>query len=261
MFSRNSASSRAIPFKKMVEMVWENPFIPIKWMKDHKGMQGNEYLTDKKDIESATTEWLIARDRAIQSAEFLNDKETHGVTKQICNRLLEPFMWHTVLVTATDYENFFALRYNDQAEIHMQELARVMLEEYNNSVPVLKRTHQWHIPFGNNLDIDQACKQLTETGRSYSELPELWDVKVATARCARVSYMTFDGVIDYKKDIELHDRLAASGHWSPFEHCAEVAYWDTYYGNFKGWRQYRKGFENENKSDPRVKKSEKFLSL
>jgi hypothetical protein len=225
-------------------------------------MQGNEYFTDEENIQGCKAEWLKARDYAVEQAKILNEDLGFGsVTKQICNRLLEPFMWHTVLVTATDYENFFALRYNDQAEIHMQELARVMLEEYNNSVPVLKRTHQWHIPFGNNLDIDQACKQLTETGRSYSELPEFWDVKVATARCARISYMTFDGAIDYKKDIELHDRLAASGHWSPFEHCAEVAYWDTYYGNFKGWRQYRKGFENENKSDPRVKNPKNSLTV
>ena len=31
LFSRNSASSRAIPFKKMVQSVLENPFIPIAW--------------------------------------------------------------------------------------------------------------------------------------------------------------------------------------------------------------------------------------
>ena len=46
MLSRNSASSRAIPFEKMVQMVQDDPFIPIKWMKDHKGMQGTEYFSD-----------------------------------------------------------------------------------------------------------------------------------------------------------------------------------------------------------------------
>ena len=46
MFSRNSASSRAIPFKRMVKMLEENPFIPIAWQKDHKGMQGVEYLDE-----------------------------------------------------------------------------------------------------------------------------------------------------------------------------------------------------------------------
>ena len=105
MFSRNSASSRAIPFKKMVEMVEEDPFIPIAWQKDHKGMQGSEYLDSK--VPSCEGEWLRARSQAVRFARELN---THGVTKQLCNRLLEPFMWHTVLVTATSYENFFELR-------------------------------------------------------------------------------------------------------------------------------------------------------
>ena len=110
MFSRNSASSRAIPFKKMVEMVEEDPFIPIAWQKDHKGMQGSEYLTDKESINNCIAYWLECRDWAINGAKGLNDDKLEGVTKQLCNRLLEPFMWHTVLVTATEWDNFFELR-------------------------------------------------------------------------------------------------------------------------------------------------------
>ena len=111
-FSRNSASSRAIPFKKMVESVENNPFIPIAWQKDHKGMQGTEYL-DKvphggsSDEDFAYDMWLEARDAAVENAKQLNNL---GVTKQLCNRILEPYMWHTVICTATDYENFFKLR-------------------------------------------------------------------------------------------------------------------------------------------------------
>ena len=106
MFNRNSASSRAIPFKKMVKMVQEQPFIPIAWQRDHKGMQGSEYLTDRKH-ENAVYEWLKSRDYAVKQAKMMNND---GVTKQLCNRLLEPFMYHTVLVTATEWENFFELR-------------------------------------------------------------------------------------------------------------------------------------------------------
>ena len=125
VFSRNSASSRAIPFEKMVKMVEEDPFIPIAWQKDHKGMQGSEYWIDDDTVTvdegdeyerytkiySATehfiTEWLEARDLAIAQSYELNRL---GVTKQLCNRLLEPFMWHTVLVTATNFTGFFELR-------------------------------------------------------------------------------------------------------------------------------------------------------
>lgn len=107
MLSKNSASSRAIPFEKLLKSVEENPFIPIAWMKDHKGMQGTEYFTDKHDIFDCTTEWSKARDFAVMEAKRLS---SYGLTKQLVNRLLEPFMWHTVIITATEYSNFFALR-------------------------------------------------------------------------------------------------------------------------------------------------------
>lgn len=107
MLSKNSASSRAIPFLKMVKNVQENPFIPIAWQVDHKGMQGNEYYTDDIDIKGFNQSWLGARDMAVESAVKLNNGK---VTKQLCNRLLEPFMWHTVLISGTAWENFFELR-------------------------------------------------------------------------------------------------------------------------------------------------------
>ena len=119
MFTRNSASSRAIPAKKMIQMVKDNPFIPIAWQKDHKGMQGTEYWTEKDDVvklmgggthtkvDILREQWLIARNYAVQISTNLHKEE---VTKQLCNRLLEPFMWHTVIITATEWENFFKLR-------------------------------------------------------------------------------------------------------------------------------------------------------
>ena len=107
MLSKNSASSRAIPFKKMVESVQNDPFIPIAWQKEHKGMQGTEYFTDKEDIQRLEDLWVLQSKEAIKSAQSLNNLQT---TKQLCNRLLEPFMWHTVLITGTEFSNFFELR-------------------------------------------------------------------------------------------------------------------------------------------------------
>jgi len=107
MLSKNSASSRAIPFEKMVKSVEENPFIPIAWQKDHKGMQGTEYIIDKDELYLVEGNWKLSKDRAVEQAIRLSNA---GLTKQLCNRLLEPFMWHTVIVTATEWENFFALR-------------------------------------------------------------------------------------------------------------------------------------------------------
>lgn len=110
MLSKNTSSSRAIPFSKMLEAIKNDPFIPIAWQKDHKGMQGTEYITDEFGIKVANEEWLIARDSAIFQAEKLN-KESN-VTKQLCNRLLEPWMWTTMLISGSEegWNNFFSLR-------------------------------------------------------------------------------------------------------------------------------------------------------
>lgn len=268
MISRNSASSRAIPFEKMLKRVETDPFIPIKWMKDHKGMQGNEYFTDKDTYEGEfgigkvktsnklLENWLNAKTYVVKQAKSLNEL---GLTKQVVNRLLEPFLWHTVIATATDWENFFALRAHEAAEIHIQDLAYKMLDVYNNSNPKLLKKGDWHIPFGNKIDENRIVQQGLVVENQEHEIGDMMErkIQIATARCARVSYLNFEGKDDYSADIKLHDQLLASGHVSPFEHCAQVVDEDryigtTYYGNFKGFKQYRKMLDNENRVDNRV---------
>lgn len=265
-FSRNSASSRAIPFKTMVERCKTEPFIPLKFQKDHKGMQGDEYFEGPEHDEKVA-EWLSARDSAVKEAEKLHKG---GVTKQLCNRLLEPFMWHTVIVTASEWGNFFALRAHYAAEIHIQEIAYMMLEEYNKSNPMLLGFGEWHIPFGDSVDIDRLMetKQWKETTNGLAEVM-LNDMqtyindcklKIATARCARISYNTFEGKDDYDADIELHDRLQNAGHMSPFEHCAKAVQY-TNCNNFNGFKQYRMNFAGQNRQDARIKKNYKTENI
>lgn len=255
VFSRNSASSRAIPFEKMVKMVEEDPFIPIAWQKDHKGMQGTEYITGWR-VKVLKKLWKVGSRGVILLARGLNK---FGLTKQIANRILEPFMWHTVLVTSTEWDNFFELRCPEykieervyrskkdfcknerglvhpktnlgwleinksQAEIHIQALAESMWDAMNESTPNQLESGQWHIPFNDKIDYAlhkwNFLPNITELwGKDMSE----YGTKIATARCARLSYMTFDGKIDYEKDIKLHDQLLESKHFSPFEHCARA---------------------------------------
>lgn len=261
VFSMNSASSRAIPYRKMRKMVLNDPFIPIAWQKEHTGMQGTEYITNESDITNLKIEWLKARNEAINQADAISRL---GATKQLCNRLLEPFMWHKVLITSTDFENFFSLRcpkydltednshsyrskkdyfkdYGDagltytewllynkgQAEIHIMELAESMLDAMNESKPTKLNSGQWHVPYGDNIDY---VKLGAETTAHYELNPneeinvDKWALKVSTARCARLSYQTVgdNPKIDYGADIRLHDILLDSKHMSPFEHCAQA---------------------------------------
>jgi thymidylate synthase ThyX len=238
--SKNSASSRAIPFPKMCDMVVNEPFIPMLFQKTHKGMQGTEQFTEVSDIAQCVNMWLDARDKAVASAKELDN---FGVTKQLCNRILEPFMYHTVLLTATEWQNFIALRAHKDAEVHIQDFAYKVIDVLNASTPRLLMEGEWHIPFGDNILI---------SGLEGLEANTTKTIKIATARCARVSYNNFEGKDDYEADIKLHDQLLESGHMSPFEHCAQAASGDTISGNFVGYVQYRKMFSGENRADSRL---------
>lgn len=269
MLSRNSASSRARPHHVMLKEVMKNPFIPIQWMKEHRGMQGSEYFSDDLTIAELKAKWLSARDAAVNASQQF-DRIDVGLTKQLSNRLLEPFLWQTVIVSATEWENFFALRAHEAADIHIQDLAHQMLIEYNKSNPQMLKAGQWHIPFGDLIDLVRV-NPIVENPED-PDLIEMALIKIASARCARISYSPFgeESKYDYLKDFDLHDRLASMGHWSAFEHCARAMTDEEYdscvrgsiemkpnekgwCGNFKGFIQYRKLFENENRNDPRVR--------
>jgi hypothetical protein len=231
MLSKNSASSRAIPFEKMVKMVDENPFIPIAWQRDHKGMQGTEYLTAPIDIAYAHDLWLEGSKWAIKAAKNLNREANDGrpfITKQLCNRLLEPFMYHTVLVTGTEWENFYHLRcpqyktdygifrsrkdaikaagldhdqrrYDShkwfewnkgQAEIHMMALAEAMWDARNESTPKVLQPGEWHMPYApTDFEMaDHLYGKMTSDLATNTKMLQDAQVQVATARCAQTSY-------------------------------------------------------------------------
>lgn len=256
VLSKNSASSRAIPFEKMLELVKNDPFIPLRFQKDHKGMQGTEYY-EGEEHNQCVRDWLAGRDAAVAAATNFK----FPVTKQLRNRMLEPYMWHTVIVSGTDFENFFALRYHPDAELHIEALAKCMLEAYNASTPRQLKAGEWHIPFGDQIDegrLYQAAKAcgLYPNGIAQGFDLEPFKAKIAIARCARISYLNFEGKDDYAADIKLCDRLFGSvpRHLSPTEHVAQALNSSEASGNFQGFKQYRKFFADENLRDPRVKK-------
>lgn len=227
VFSRNTASSRAIPIRRMIEDVKNNPFIPLVWGLDQSGMQSHNEL-DPERHEYAKQVWLNARDVAVDYAMTLSvGLKLH---KQIVNRILEPFMWTTEIISGTRWSNFFHLRCDEMAEPHIQVIANMMKRALAESTPRVLDDWEWHLPMG-------------EPGLCVED-----QLKIATGRCARVSYLTHDGIRSPDKDIELHDRLMVSGHWSPFEHCAQMVRpaGTGAGGNFgEGWLQYRKSFEGE----------------
>ncbi len=230
VLSRNSASSRAIPIGKMLRRVQEDPFIPIWWGKNQKGMAAVEELAGE-DKQEAMHRWLAARDQAISAVRHLQEVDVH---KQIANRLLEPWLWHTVICSSTEYDNFFGLRRHKDAQPEIKRIADMMFEERRKSEPVFLKEGEWHLPL--MPDIEELQLRLTEAQRAM----------VSCARCARVSYLTHDGKRDVQEDLNMAERLLASNHLSPFEHAAyATTRTDLDLGNFKGFRQYRKRIPNE----------------
>jgi thymidylate synthase ThyX len=258
VFSRNSASSRAIPIAKQLRRVLEDPYVPIEFGSNQPGMQAGPPLEGEKR-EAAEREWLRARDDAVRRVlglvgdpeaisaeddllEVLGSVEETirnrtqpdewlNVHKQVANRLLEPFMWHTVIVTATEWDNFWNLRCHPDAQPEIRLVAERMCAAIKASDPVELALGEWHLPLIRPEDHEEA---------STEDL-----VKISAGRCARVSYLTHAGNRDLAADIELHDRLLTSGHMSPLEHPArpmtdsemEEGEWSA---NFRGWNSYRK---------------------
>lgn len=253
VFSRNASSSRAIPVKRMIEQVRNNPVIPPKVFMNQKGMVGET----EADVVTATefyALWKEAADNACKTAEMM---ERLGIHKQHVNRILEPFQFIKVIVTATEWYNFFMLRLAPDAQPEIRQLARAIYDEMdryrNKNVGILEVS----VPRKDCPDIfarmgadkvhtvvslpyitDEDIKEIGE--ENYKTL-----MKISAARCARVSYNNHDGSNpDLEKDMKLYDHLYDGRHMSPMEHACIRD--DDYrkYANLTGWKSLRYLVEN-----------------
>ncbi len=223
VFSRNAASSRAIPIEKVMAAVSDYPAHPERWGTNGRGMQDHGNHTDTNDCVKT---WRTAVEQALGAAA---DLEALGLHKQIVNRVLEPFSHITVLVTATEWDNFFRLRAHSDAQPEFQVLAYRMLHEYLNHDPEELSEGEWHLP----LVSEEEKQRLSNVDKRI----------VSVANAARVSYTSFDMERGVESQLALASKLMQSGHWSPFEHqalAASESYAAHYPSNFKGsWVQYR----------------------
>ncbi|MDE3023280.1 MAG: FAD-dependent thymidylate synthase [Pseudomonadota bacterium] len=226
VFSRNAASSRAIPVEKLIQDVEENLFVPLYWGKNQAGMQANIEIAPE-NIARAERAWEAAKNNAVASARILTNL---GLHKQIANRLLEPFAHITVLVSATEWDNFLKLRNHEDAEPHIRILAQKLQTELQRTDNIqILTTQSWHLPFIHDEEL------------RHMQVKDL--IKLSVARCASTSYKTVDGFdMDLNRAKKIYAKLITSkpSHASPTEHVAK-AYLDPLrnYGNFIGFRQLR----------------------
>lgn len=210
LFSRNAASSRAIPVAKMIEMVRDNPAMPIHWGKNQPGMQAKEELIGG-DLVAAQCDWQAA---ARVAASVANRMVEVGVHKQITNRILEPFQWMKTVVTATEFDNWFWLRNHPDAQPEIKRLAEVMWEALQNSTPVTLEPGDWHMPYYNGSFGKGVWKVDCETESLEDALA------ISSSCCAQVSYRKLDDSLDKAKDIFAKLIESKPCHASPTEHQA-----------------------------------------
>lgn len=249
-FSRNAMSSRAIPIKKMIEQVINDPAKPVHWGKNQPGMQAHEELTGD-ELERVQDLWGYAADTMADLAWAMDEAGAH---KQVANRILEPFQWMKTVLTTTSLTNWDWLRDHDDADPTIRALAVAMIEARRAyGLPVVLQPGEWHTPyyahgfwkpyedFGEGVFIDQFGNTLEDA------------LAISSSCCAQVSYRLLDDTIEKARMI--YGKLVESEpvHASPFEHQATPIAESTKetcndYGN--GERYYFG--KNVNQPDPRT---------
>ena len=211
----SAESSRAIPVEKVIEQVMEDPYIPSKFTKNCRGMVSSEAI----DFGLGEDAWLRARDSAVGHVRAMAEL---GIHKEIANRLLVPWQWQTVLITATEWDNFFHLRCHKDAQGGMRDFACAVRDAIYRSTPVHSL---WHTPFVEKTD-------------DYDR-----DAMISANRCKRVSYARIDSMLPGEEEFLGAEEMIRLGHMGPFEHQAD--YLEGYEGKFIEWVQFRKNIHME----------------
>ena len=227
MLSRNASSSRAMPVERTVRQIISNPAEVTWWGANQRGMQATSELRGWRRA-VAERIFYAARWPALGAAWSLMKL---GLHKQLANRLLEPWAYITVIVSATDLHNLFALRCHPAAQPEIKRAVEALRAAVIASVPKRLAAGEWHLPF--------------VTDEERTALPTETLVKLSVARCARVSYLTHDGKRDLQRDVELYEQLSRDRHLSPTEHAAIALAEPERHGNFTGFKQLRKAIPNE----------------
>lgn len=272
LFSRNAMSSRAVPVSKMIEQLEDNMAKPIHWGAAQKGMQADTEVENFDSFGQGEYQWEGACYDATVRAKTMLDQGYH---KQIVNRLLEPFQMMKVVLTATEFANFFWLRLDKDAQPEIQELARCMKEAREESTPDLLKVGEWHVPYIIKeyamINPPKFVAYLVKDDGGFKVLTKEEAIAISSSCCAQVSYRNIDN--SFEKAMTVYERLGVGGnkiHASPFEHIASpmkvfefdynnpelvpeqgVTHTDTdqnyWSGNFKGWVQHRQLLENHTK--------------
>lgn len=257
LFSRNAASSRAIPISAVIEQVRSNPATPSHWGKNQPGMQARVEL-EGIELDACKVIWNDAMLSAVMHAERMTGINAH---KQVANRILEPFVHMKTVLTATEFNNWWWLRDHEDADPTIHELAEAMRVAYNESTPDKLNDGEWHMPYVSWVS-DIYGTQIFQD-ENFNDISVEEALKISASCCAQVSYRKNDPSLAKAEDI--YDKLVSMEpvHASPFEHSAKCSeyiatsqfnlpegithidrYGNWWSGNMKQWIQHRQLIPN-----------------
>lgn len=228
MASKSASSSRALGTKQRIREAFNDPFIPEEWGANQRGMVSKKSLSAPKRL-LARLVWRLSALAACLSAFLLLKL---GLHKQLANRVLEPFLWQTMVISATEecWDNIFDQRIHPDAQPEFQKLAKLMKAALDLSEPDILLYGEWHLPYITDEEKEEYAKDLTTLRRA------------SVARVARTSYGNQGGT-SIEKDLQLESRLwdATPKHWAPFEGVATPKHPSEPrpLGNYAGWEQLR----------------------
>ena len=229
---KNTSSSRAIPVSKMLDHILEQNLKPIYFGSKKSGMQAGNELTGE-GLDFVKCVWGSSLESAVEYAEML-DKA--GVAKEVTNRITEPYQLIKAVWSATDWENWFNLRLEKDADPNICMLAYKMYEALSKSKPTLLKKGEYHLPYVGKYDIPVVYSDLGgyeyETGYNVFYYDKESDhtiehcltleeaIKYSVASCAQVSYRSEGMTLD--KAEKIWNMLVKSEvvHASPLTHVA-----------------------------------------
>lgn len=251
VFSRNAQSSRAVPVNKSLE---QTILSPIVWGENKSGMSSDKELS--MDDQKMCAYYWHAAARTCQ--DFAERLAKIGLHKQWANRMLEWFSPIKVVVTATEWDNFFWLRIDPEAaQPEIVDLATQMKDRMDNSTPQLLQPGEWHLPYVATIRGVDGVLTYYVRSEGAADLIDLETAKkVSAGCCAAVSYRNNPSI---EKCLEIWDKLFSGPkpHLSPVEHQATpINYYtdseewpkgvthiirngDFFSGNLRGWVQLR----------------------
>jgi hypothetical protein len=265
--SRVVESFRARPVHLLIAALEKDgAFRPEAFSKRVKGMgQGADLESDDQDKANRLWDYHVGA-----SLHVARELAKLDVAKQQVNFVIQDLCPVVEILTATDWDNFFALRLDTdetgapRARPEVFKATSAIQKAWSESTPTVVNEGQMHLPLVTQQEIEDLRYHPTDTA-----------ARISIGRCARVSYDKHRDPEPWSASIDRADRLLANGHMSPFEMCARpftseehegreklrefinTLGWMSpqerrhltdatfYLGNFRGWHQMRKDIIHE----------------